>query len=267
MTMSSLGVRGPGFALLAALSVLLSGCPPVELQEYYQFAIGNTWEYYLTEGGVVTADCGDGIDHESVEVWTLAVLDDDENAESQRGDRYVHWTRNWADPCNPSQEYTVTHRAFNLAEEVDLTGLEPVATGYTYKWVGNDEGKRNEYFVMAPNGSADWTESWDARVSGDGGGSDFEFEVSVEVLSEPLQVPYARPGASSTYTDVVEYTRTQTAISVNLDGEELVQTQIHVEDYAQGVGLIRYHYTNSEDPPQVTEALLRTTNISVDEED
>lgn len=217
--------------------VLLCGCPPVDAVDYYQLAVGNQWEYYVTQGP-------------EGEVWNMDVLDADDNPETGRGDIYLLMTRTEppTEPTMPAVVYDA--RRFNLATQEDLTGSVAKLIGWQYKWVNNDEGDRNEYFVKAPGSASSWSDSWDYGVNGSGGGTDFWFSVTGSYTTDPVQTPYG------TYVDCVQYIR-----EVRLDHSDGTEQNIeHVEVWAAGVGLIRYMVTAVDG--DVTEVLLRTTNVA-----
>ncbi|MBJ94234.1 MAG: hypothetical protein CMP23_07105 [Rickettsiales bacterium] len=215
-----------------------AGCAPQPQADYFQLAIGNQWEYYVTAGG------------EEGEVWNMEVLDADDNPESGRGDVYLVMSRT-EPPSGPGlASLTVDTRSFNLATQQDLTGSSPQLIGWQYKWVNNDEGDRNEYFVKEPGSRSDWSENWDYRADGNAGGTEFWFSVSERRTTDPIQTPYG------TYVDCLEVER-----EVRLDHSDgTEQFVLHVESWAAGVGLIRYQRTGTDG--DVTEVLLRTTNVA-----
>jgi hypothetical protein len=223
--------------LLLLFAALLCGCPPLDAADYYQLAVGNQWEYYVTQGP-------------EGEVWNMDVLDADENPETGRGDIYVVMTRTEPAPEPTMDPQVYDARRFNLATQDDLTGSVAKLIGWQYKWVNNDEGDRNEYFVKAPGSASDWSDSWSYGVSESAGGTSFDFSVTGAYMTDPVQTPYG------TYVDCVRYTR-----DVQLNHNDGSQQNIeHVEDWAAGVGLIRYMVTAVDG--DVTEVLLRTTNVA-----
>lgn len=230
-------------ALVSALA--LAGCPPSGPGDYYNLGLGYTWEYFLVEGG------------EEGEFWTLQALDADENTESGRGDFYMRLTRTIPDGLAPGQDQTFEQRRFNVAHQQDLTGSEPVSIGWTYRWVLQEEGDRDSYFVVAPGSAADWTDSW-SYETGEVGGSDFEHEIDVARCDDDVETSYA------TFSDCLEYTRTVTTTNFDFEGNEQVLTTVHHEAWAADVGLVRYSITASDG--HVSTAVLRTTNsVPVDE--
>ncbi len=228
------------FASFATLSLLLLmvGCPPAEDVDYFQLAVGNHWEYYVTQGG------------EEGEVWNMEIFDADDNPETGRGDVYLVMNRVEPPPEPTLPSLTVNTRTFNLATQEDLTGSVAKLIGWQYKWVNNDEGDRNEYFVKEPGSGSDWSDDWEYGVNGSAGGTDFWFSVRAARTSDPIQTPYG------TYVDSIEVNR-----EVRLDHSDGTEQFVsHVEDWAAGVGLIRYMRTGTDG--DVTEVLLRTTNVA-----
>jgi len=235
------GTAFPGLLRLSLVflpAVLLCGCPPVEAIDYYQLAVGNQWEYFVTQGGV------------EGEVWNMEIFDADANPDSGRGDIYL--LMNHTTPPNEGnpQALTLPERSFNLAAQQDLTGSVAKLIGWQYKVVEEDEGDRNEYFVKAPGSADDWSGSWDYRVSDSGAAMDFAFSVNADRMTDPVQTPYG------TYVDYVRCIR-EVRIE-HSDGTE--GNRELVEDWASGVGLIRYQVTGVDG--DVTEVLLRTTNVA-----
>jgi hypothetical protein len=229
---------GLRISVLAVVLPVLSACPPVEEADYFQMAVGNQWEYYVTQGGL------DG------EVWNMEVFDADDNPETGRGDVYVVMSRTEPPPEPTLPSLTVDARSFNLATQEDLTGSVAKLIGWQYKWVNNDEGDRNEYFVKAPGSRADWSDHWEYGVNGSAGGTDFWFSVTGSYMPDPVQTPYG------TYVDTVEYVR-----EVRLDHSDGTEQYVqHLENWADGVGLIRYVVTAVDG--DITEVLLRTTNVA-----
>ncbi len=215
----------------------LVGCPPVEEADYYQLAVGNQWEYYVTQG-------------QSGEVWNMEVFDADDNPETGRGDLYVVMSRTEPPPEPNLPSLTIETRSFNLASQEDLTGSVAKLIGWQYKWVNNDEGDRNEYFVKAPTSREDWTDDWQYGVNGSAGGTDFWFSVSASYMTEPVVTGYG------TYIDCIEYRR-----EVRLEHDDGTEQYVeHLEAWAAGVGLIRYTLTAVDG--DVTEVVLRTTNVA-----
>lgn len=231
--------------LLVASSAILLGCPPTGPGDYANLAVGNTWEYFLVQGG------------EDEEYWTLQALDADDNTESGRGDIYLRLSRTIPDGLAPGQDETYDQRRFNVAHVQDLTGSEPVTIGWDYRWVLQEEGDRGEFFTVAPGSSADWTNSWNYET-GEPGGSDFDHEITATRCQDYVETSYG------TFGDCVVYERTVTTTNFDLGGEEQVLTTVHHETWANGVGLVRYSITASDG--NVSTAVLRTTN-SVEEEE
>ncbi len=219
--------------------VFLLGCPPSGGGDYYNFGLGYTWEYVLIEGG------------EDDEFWTLQALDADENDESGRGDYYIKLTRTLPDSLGPGQDQTFDQRRFNVDHEQDLTGSEPVSIGWSYKWVLQEEGDREEYFVVAPGSARDWSDSW-SYETGESGGSDFEHEITASRCTDQVVSSFISTA------DCIEYERTVTTTNFALDGSEQVLTTVHHETWAAGVGLMRYSITASDGG--VSTAVLRTTD-------
>ena len=230
----------PTAALFACtvLSLGLVGCPPTDPIDYYQLSIGNQWEYYVSQGGQ------DG------EVWNMEIFDADDNPETGRGDVFLVMSRTEPPPEPTLPSLTVDTRSFNLATQQDLTGQAPKLIGWQYKWVNNDEGDRDEYFVKAPGSASDWSEAWEYGVNGSAGGTACWFSVDAARRSDPIQTPYG------TYVDCIEVQR-----EVRLDHSDGTEQFVsHVEDWAAGVGLIRYVRTGTDGDE--TEVLLRTTNVA-----
>lgn len=223
-------------------SLLLAGCPPTIIDDYFQMEVGNTWEYFLVDGGEVD------------EFWTLNALDADDNDESGRGDIFFRMVRTVPDGIADGVPAEYEQRRFNIGLEQDLTGSEPRPIGWTYRWLpeAQKEGDREEYFVVVPGSRDDWTDSWSYEF-GEDGGSDFYIEVDTQRSEGPRQTSYG------TYNDLVECVRT-VEITSFATGEELVQTTVTTETWAAGVGLIHFHVLAADDT--TTEGVLRTTNVA-----
>ena len=229
------------FLSLIPLTLLLTGCPPGGGEDYFRLDVGNTWEYFLVDGGV------------EGEYWTLSMLDADENEESGRGDVFFQMLRTVPDALGPGVPADYPQRRFNVALEEDTTGSVAMPIGWTYRWLpdAQKEGDRGEYFVKSPGSASDWSDGWSYEV-GDAG-SDFDFEVETYRSSEARQTSFG------TYTDLVIVERT-TEITSYSTGTELVQTTTSVETWAAGVGLIHFSILGADGV--TTEAVLRTTNAA-----
>jgi len=230
-------------ALLLFVSVpLLAGCPPTAQNDHYQLELGNTWEYFLVDGG------------EEGEFWTLQILDADDNEESGRGDIFFRMIRTVPNALGEGIPADYEQRRFNLALEEDLTGSTPKPIGWTYRWLpeAQKEGDRGEYFVVSPGSASDWADDWSFEF-GEDTGSDFE----ISVVTERSDV--GRQTSFGTFDDLILVERTAQITSFST-GEELVQTTVTTETWAAGVGLIHFHILAADGT--TTEAVLRTTNAA-----
>ena len=114
-----------------------------------------------------------------------------------------------------------------------------------------EEGDRDEYFVVAPGSAGDWSDSW-SYETGEVGGSDFEHEISVSRCDGEVETSYA------VFDDCLEYSRTVTTTNFDFEGNEQILTTVHDETWAADVGLVRYSITASDG--HVSTAVLRTTS-------
>lgn len=229
------------FPLLALVSLLV-GCPPSSGEDHFQFALDNTWEYFLVDGG------------EEDEVWNLTISDADENEESGRGDLFFQMVRTVPNALGEGLPADYPQRRFNLALEQDLTGSTPKPIGWTYRWLpdAQKEGARGEYFVVSPGSASDWSDDWSYDF-GEPTGSDFSIAVITERSSEPRQTSFG------TFDDLILVERTVEITSFS-SGDELVQTTVTNETWAEGVGLVHFHILAADGTN--TEAVLRTTNVT-----
>jgi hypothetical protein len=228
-------------SLIVFLSVL-TACPPGTAEDHFQLELGNTWEYFLVDGG------------EEGEFWRLDMLDADDNSESGRGDLFFHMVRTVPNALGEGIPADYEQRRFNLALEQDLTGSVPKPIGWTYRWLpdAQKEGDRGEYFVVSPGSAADWSDDWSYDF-GEDTGSDFSISVTTERSDVPRQTSFG------TFTDLVLIERTVEITSFS-SGEELVQVTVTSETWASGVGLIHFHILAADGT--TTEAVLRTTNVT-----
>jgi hypothetical protein len=233
------------FCLLIPLCLLL-GCPPPSGGDYFKLSVGSTWEYLLIEGG------------EDDEFWTLEALDAGDNPTNQRGDIFFRLTRTIPDGLSPGNDQTFDQRRFNVRHVQDLEGSAPISLGWDYRWVLQEEGKREEFFVTPPGSGANWSEVWEFET-GEAGGSEFQHRVEARRCDGEVETSY------DVFTDCIEVTRTVDTINFDIDGNpEPALTTVHEEVWAEGVGLVRYSILASDD--QRSTAVLRTTS-SVEEED
>ena len=226
-------------ALGTAISVL-GGCETAAPEDYFRFEIGHHWEYYLLQGGV------------DDEHWYLDVKDADENPETARGDFYFYFfqTVPAAVPEQPDIEHPL--RRFNYSAETTVDGDgATVVTAWTYRWAPEDEGDRDENFVVPPGAAADWSLDWD--YGADTGSTETTFEMTEQRREDPIQTPYA------TYTDCLELVRAVTRVS-QVGNDELTTVQTREETWCNGIGLVRYKITAVDGA--VSEALLRDTNVT-----
>jgi len=228
-------------SLLAALgAAAVMGCAPTVAQDYFRLEVGNSWEYFVVEGGT------DG------ETWYLEALDADDNDMSGRGDVYLRMMQEL--PDDPGSPFFL--RRFNIRHEQDLTGSTPVSIGWSYRWVEKNEGDRDEWFVTSPGSDSGWTDSWSYSVQESGAGSEFEHEVTAGYCTEEVAASYA------TTDDCVEVERTITTVNHSLGEDAPDLVTVHIETWAAGVGLLRYRILESDG--QTKDAVLRTASF-VDE--
>lgn len=231
-------------ALLSVLS-LLTACGPGAGGDYFKLEVGNTWEYFLIEGG------------EDGEFWTLQALDTDDNSANGRGDVYFRLSRTIPDGLSPGVDQTLEQRRFNVEHVQDLTGSEPVSIGWDYRWVLQEEGERSEFFVKTPGAGADWTDAWDYDITETG--SDFVHSIEMSRCSGEVETSYA------VFEDCVHVVRTLDTINYDINNNpEDPLTTIHEEVWATGVGLVRYSILASDG--QRSTAVLRTTNADAEDE-
>ncbi len=232
--------------VLPCLALLLAACPPTSNEDYFNLAVGYTWEFYLLEGG------------EDGEFWTVQALDADENTESGRGDIYFRLTRTIPDGLGPGTDQVLEQRRFNVRHVQDLTGSEPVSIGWDYRWVLQEEGEREEYFLRQPGSAKDWSDGWDYET-GEPGGSDFEHTVEMATCTEPVAT------SAGEFEDCVTVTRTVEVTNYDINGNpEDPLTTVHTEVWARDVGLASYEILASD--LQRSYAVLRTTNAMDDDE-
>ena len=126
--------------LIAFLPLLLplSGCSTTTVDDYFQFAVDNSWEFRVIEG-----------ESENDERWSLKLLEADDNPDTGRGDFFFSMTREFDGSA-------ISMRAFNIAVAEELDG----ATSYVYKWANNDEGVRNKDFIEVPESASGWSTDW-----------------------------------------------------------------------------------------------------------
>ena len=229
--------------MLRASSLLLcaglfTGCTAVEeVGDYFLLEVGNTWTYALIQGG-------------NDEEWTLEVLDAAENDQSPRGDLWVLMTypEPANDPQNPGAIIERRWRSFNVSLEADSTGEEPIPIGYTYRYVLPDEGDRSEFFVKYPGDNDAYTESWDYEVEEEGTTTRFEYEVSTQYSTEPVDTGYGK------WSDNVLVDR---VVTQHREGEDPF-VQRHHEVWAAGGGLVRYRFVSVDEV--VTEVVVRDSS-------
>lgn len=222
------------FALVGAL-----GCDTASTDDYFRFEIDQSWTYYLNEGG------------REDEVWTLEILDADDNEQSARGDFYFLLTQTYPNPEPALPDVTYPLRQFNFAAELEGTVENPTVSAWVYKWANSDEGLRNQDFVVPPGEEDSWSLSWES--GSDSGTTEWTYDVLSERRAEGIQVPHGF------YEDCIEVTRTITTTST-VGGEETETTQVRQETWANGVGLIRYHLTATDGT--IVEGLLRETTAA-----
>ncbi|MCO4770108.1 MAG: hypothetical protein KDA24_08775 [Deltaproteobacteria bacterium] len=231
------------FVLALALGGL-SGCAGGNAGNYFQFEEGNTWDFFVRNSEL------------NDESWTLAIKDADDNQQGSRGQLYYELTRTYTDDNNPNLEYTDFLRRFNVSADNGGLGEEAPVIAWQYKQVNNDEGLRNENFVIQPEASSDWADAWDFDVDGENGGSDFEFEVTASFATESVQT------SLDNYEDTLHVVRIRRTIS-NSGGNESVLTNTREEWYALDVGLVQYRETGADGLS--VEGVLRNTSVAVPE--
>ena len=215
-------------------ATLLGGCTPAEeAGDFFLLEVGNSWTYTLIQGG-------------NGEEWTLRTRDAAENPDSTRGDVWVHLTRPESanDPQDPDAVIDYPVRSFNVSQEADSTGDEPIPIGYTYRFVGQGEGDRNKFFVKYPGDDEGYTESWDYEV--EIGTSRYEYDVTVTHSTAAVETGYG------SWSDNILVHREVTIVN-----QGVPLTQQHDEVWAAGGGLVRYRFESGDE--QVTEAVVRTS--------
>ncbi len=229
--------------LLAAPLGALSGCAAGDAGDYFQFEEGNSWQYFVRNSELRD------------ERWTLSILDSDDNEQGSRGQLYFELKRTYTDDNNPDLEYSDFLRRFNVSADHGGLGEESPIIAWQYKQVNNDEGKRNEDFLVQPE-VGDWSAAWDFEVDGDAGASDFEFEVEAGWATESVQT------SLGSFEDTLHVTRTRRTIS-NSGGNEQVLTNVREEWWALDIGLVQYRETGSDGLS--VEGVVRQTSVSVPE--
>jgi len=229
--------------LIAAPLSALSGCAGGDAGNYFQLEEGNTWEYFVRNSELRD------------ERWTLSILDSDDNEQGSRGQLYFELKRTYTDDNNPDLEYSDFLRRFNVSADNGGLGDDAPIIAWQYKQVNNDEGKRNEDFLVQPE-VGEWSSTWDFEVDGDAGASDFEFEVEAGWATEGVQT------SLGVFEDTLKITRTRRTIS-NSGGNEQVLTNIREEWWALDVGLIQYRETGSDGLS--VEGVVRQTSVEIPE--
>lgn len=229
------------YAPILALSLLLVvGCGTGSgADDYFRFEAGNTWTYYLNEGG------------QEDEVWTLDVLDADENEQSARGDFFFLLTQTYPNPEPALPDITSPLRQFNFSAELSGTVENPEVSSWVYKWANDDEGLRNQDFVVPPGDDSAWTTTWES--GSDTGTLEVAYEIASSRRAEGIRVPFGF------YEDCIDVRRTITRTGT-VAGDDSVTVQVREETWANGVGLIRYHLTATDGT--ISEGLLRETNTA-----
>jgi hypothetical protein len=226
---------------------LLVACPSAEeAGDFFLLEAGNTWTYTLIQGG-------------NGEEWTLSVLDAAENQDSSRGDLWFYMTRPEPsnDPQDPDAVIDFPVRSFNVSLEADSTGEEPIPIGYTYRFVGQGEGDRNEFFVKYPGDNATYTESWEYEVENELGTNRFEYSIETRHSTDEVETGLGN------WSDNILVDRVVTQINIDGAGNEVPFEQTHQEVWAAGAGLVRYRFVSVDE--EVTEAVMRTsTAFSID---
>lgn len=225
-------------ALSAALC--LAACPSVDEQaDFFLLEAGNEWTYTTISGG-------------NGEEWTLQVQDATENPNSSRGDLwfYLWFPENANDPQDPDRIIESPFRSFNVSLEEDATGDEPIPIGYTYRFVGGDEGDRNEFFVKYPPADGEaYSESWSYEVESETGTRRDEYEVSISTSSDPVETGYG------SWDNNILVHKLHTQINVQQNGDEVEFEREHFETWAAGGGLVRYKFVSVDE--EVTEIVVR----------
>jgi|GEM_PF-1972504 len=237
-------LNSPLSLLLAAPLILTSGCAAGDARDYFQIAEGNTWEFFVRNSEL------------NDERWTLQILDADENEQGGRGELYFELIATYTDATNPTLEYNEFRRRFNVSADNGGLGEDAPVIAWQYKQVNNDEGLRNENFVVQPEESPDWSASWDFEVDGEGGGSDFEFELVAGWATDSVQTSLGQ------FENTLKIERTRSTISNTGEGQQIL-TNLREEWYAPDVGLVQYRETGADGIS--VEGVLRTTNVSVPE--
>ncbi len=223
---------------IAALAAVFAGCPAAGESDFFQLAVGNSWEYIVLSGG------------EDGERWNAISDDPDDNddARSGRGDIMFRMVRTYPNPDTALPDIEIQMRNFNVSTESTVEGE---LLGWQYKDVPADEGDRNEWFVKVPEPSnPDYSDSWEYDVPGESD-SEVTMEVTQSWCTEPLQTSYG------TYDGCLEIIRTKTTDHNN---GELITTQVRHETWAPGYGLIRYLIIAGDEDE--TEGRLRATNVA-----
>lgn len=223
-------------AAMLALLLLTTGCSGLGVGDYFRIEEGNTWGFFVRN-----SDLND-------ERWTLSVLDADENEQNQRGTLYWQFLKTYKDDVNPAIEYEALLRSFNVSADYGGASEDSVPVAWLYKFVNEDEGERNENFLVQPGSESDWSVSWDYEVDGS---LDFEFVVDMAYETEPIQT------SLGTFEDTLSVTRTRTWSS---GGDPL--ENVRQEWWAQNVGLIRYIETGADGLS--VEGVVRTTNFDAE---
>lgn len=233
-------------ANLLALATLFAsaGCAGGDAGDFFQMEEGNTWEYFVRNSEL------------NDEGWTLAIKDADDNQQGSRGQLYFELTRTYTDATNPTLEYTDFLRRFNVSTDNGGLGEDAPVIAWVYKQVNNDEGARNENFLVQPEVGADWSSAWEFEVDGENGASDFEFEVTAQYASSSVQT------SLGSFEETLHITRTRQTIS-NSGGSEQILTNVREEWYARDVGLVQYRETGNDGLS--VEGVLRTTSVAVPE--
>ncbi len=223
--------------LLIPMLAGLVGCEAVEEADYFMLEPGNTWTYALIQGGA------DG------DEWTLTIGDASDREETQRGDLWFALMRPEPDPIDPDLTIQVPHREFNVSQEADNTGDEPIPIGYTYRAVENEEGQLDQFFVKYAGSDEDWSNSWDFDLESETGTTSWSYEIHAYRSTDPVGT------GLGTWEDNIIVDRTIALTSIDAFGDPTTQTRLHHEVWAAGAGLVRYRFTSAED--LVTEAVMR----------
>jgi hypothetical protein len=222
----------------------LSGCAAGSAGDYFQLVEGNTWEYFVRNSEL------------NDEKWTLSIKDADDNEQGSRGELYFELIATYTDATNPNLEYNEFRRRFNVSADNGGLGDDAPVIAWQYKQVNNDEGKRNEDCFVQPEASADWSAAWDFDVDGEGGGSDFEYEINTSWSSDSVQT------SVGTFTETLYVSRLRRTIS-NSGGNQSILENLREEWYALDVGLVQYRDTAADG--EFVEGVLFTTNVTAPE--